>query len=204
MKNLILIRHAATHPQHVFESDKDRLLTQIGFHQIESIVKQLKEKKSLQDYLYSPQLDFWQGGTKTKQPECVNLHEDCELSGKTNKNLSAKRILCSPAKRAVQTAQLLCKKLEINPKLINLSPILYSGDTEAILKSISSQNLSNHVFIIGHNPTLSCLAHKLCPSTNSIILPTAGVISLSFDIINWDDLLTQQGKLLFFIEPKHE
>ena len=122
----------------------------------------------------------------------------------SNNILSAKNILCSPAKRAIQTAQLLCEKLEINPKLINLNPILYSGDTEAILKSFSSLDLSQHAFIIGHNPTLSSLAHRLCPTTKFIILPTAGIISLSFDIITWDDLLTKQGKLLFYIEPKHE
>ncbi|TLY48470.1 MAG: hypothetical protein E6K54_00215 [Gammaproteobacteria bacterium] len=113
-------------------------------------------------------------------------------------------LLCSPAERTLQTAQLICKRLKINPKLINLNPILYSGDTEDIIKLISSLNLSLHTFIIGHNPTLSCLAQKLCPMTQSIILPTAGVISLYFDITNWDNLLTKHGRLLFFIEPGHE
>ena len=51
---------------------------------------------------------------------------------------------------------------------------------------------------------ISGLAHKLCPSTKSIILPTAGVISLNFNIIKWSDLPAKQGKLLFFIEPQHE
>ena len=119
-------------------------------------------------------------------------------------NSSEKIIFCSPAKRAIQTAQLLCEKLEINSKLIHLNPILYSGDTEDILELFSSLNVSQHAFIIGHNPTLSSLAHRLCPTTKSIILPTAGVISLGFDIITWNDLLIKQGKLLFFIEPKHE
>lgn len=168
MKNLILIRHAETHPQQFLEADKDRALTPIGHRQVESIAKQLKEKKNF------------------------------------DKHLSAKTILCSPAKRAVQTAQFLCEKLEINPKLIKISPILYSGDTEAILQAFSLLNSSQQAFIIGHNPTISDLAHKLCPATKSIILPTAGVVSLSFDIINWDDLLTKQGKLLFFVEPQYE
>lgn len=110
-------------------------------------------------------------------------------------------LACSPAKRVIQTAQLICKNLKINSKLINLSPVLYSGNTEDILKLISSLNLSQHIFIIGHNPTLSCLAHKLCPMTKSIILPTAGVISLDFDIGNRNDLFTKPGRLRFFIEP---
>ncbi|MGC1854339.1 MAG: histidine phosphatase family protein [Candidatus Aquirickettsiella sp.] len=161
MKNLTLIRHAETNPQQIFESDKDRILTQRGLHQIENIAKQLKEKKCIPDFL-----------------------------------------LCSSARRAIQTAQLLCEKLEINPKLIKINPILYSSNIEDILKSFLSLNLSQHAFIVGHNPTLTSLAHRLCPTTKSIILPTAGVISLAFDTLTWDDLLIKQGKLLFFIEPK--
>lgn len=163
MKNLTLIRHAATHPQPLFETDEDRTLTQIGHHQVDNIAKQLKEKECLPDYL-----------------------------------------LCSPAKRAVQTAQLLCENLEITSKLIKINPLLYSHDIEAILQSFFLLDLSQHAFIIGHNPTMSDLAHKLCPNTKSIILPTAGVISLSFDIAQWNDVLTQQGKLLFFLEPQYE
>lgn len=113
-------------------------------------------------------------------------------------------LLCSPAMRAIQTAQLLCEKLKINPRLLKLSPVLYSGDTKAILQSFFLLNFAQQAFIIGHNPTLSSLAHKLCSTTKSIILPTSGVISLNFDIVKWDDLLTKQGTLLFFIEPRHE
>ncbi len=160
MKNLTFIRHAEAEPQHFFEKDKDRRLTQKGLYQIDAITNQLKEKKCLPDYL-----------------------------------------LCSPAERALQTAQLICKNLKINSRLIDLNSKLYLGDDEDIIKLVSSLNLFQHIFIIGHNPTLSCLAQKLCPMTKSIILPTAGVISLYFDIANWDNLLTKQGRLLFFIEP---
>jgi|EndMetStandDraft_7_1072992.scaffolds.fasta_scaffold08668_2 phosphohistidine phosphatase len=163
MKNLTFIRHAETYPTQDFESDRDRILTPFGLHQIENIAKQLIEKKFLPDYL-----------------------------------------LCSPAKRAIQTAQLLCEKLKINPRLLKISPKLYSGDTKIILQAFFLLNLAQRAFIIGHNPTLSYLAHKLCLTTKSIILPPAGVISINFDIEKWNELLTRQGTLLFFIEPEHE
>lgn len=111
-------------------------------------------------------------------------------------------LLCSPAKRAVQTAQLLCKDLEITQKIIKINSVLYSGDIEVILQSFFLLDLSQHAFIIGHNPTISSLAYKLCPSTKSIILPTAGVVSLSFDIETWEDLLDKPAELLFFIQPQ--
>ncbi|MFM2323051.1 MAG: putative phosphohistidine phosphatase SixA [Pseudomonadota bacterium] len=112
--------------------------------------------------------------------------------------------LCSPALRTVQTAEILCQKLNIDPKVINLNSELYSGDLKDILCALCAVNTSQQFFLIGHNPTLSCLAHALCPDTQSITLPTAGVISLKFNIKNWDDLLTTQGELLFFMEPAHE
>ncbi len=157
----MLMRHAATHPQQIFESDKDRVLTQTGHYQILNIAKQLKEKKYLPDYL-----------------------------------------LCSPAKRAVQTAQLLCKDLEISQKIIKTNPALYSGDIEAILQSFFLLDSSQHTIIVGHNPTISSLAHKLCLHTKTIILPTAGVVSLSFDIETWENLLDKPAELLFFIQPQ--
>jgi FeS assembly protein SufD len=42
--------------------------------------------------LYSQQLDFWQGAAKTSNRSVFKIHEDCELSGNTAKNLSAKSI----------------------------------------------------------------------------------------------------------------
>jgi cell division protein FtsN len=42
--------------------------------------------------VYPQQLDFSQGAAKTKQPECIKIHEDCELSGNTDKNSSAKSV----------------------------------------------------------------------------------------------------------------
>lgn len=113
-------------------------------------------------------------------------------------------ILSSPAKRAKQTAQFICENLKLAPKLININPALYFGSIEDILQTIFLMDSSKQIFLIGHNPMISGLAHKLCPSTKSIILPTAGVISLNFNIAKWSDLSAKQGKLLFFIEPQHE
>ena len=42
--------------------------------------------------IYSQQWDFWQGAAKMSNRSVSNLHEDCELSGNTDKNSSAKSI----------------------------------------------------------------------------------------------------------------
>jgi phosphohistidine phosphatase len=113
-------------------------------------------------------------------------------------------LLCSPAKRTVQTATILCQTLQLNPKLIKIDNAIYSGDLEAILNSLYGLTTGQQLFVIGHNPTLSDLAHRLCDASKTIILPPAGVISLKFAIKSWDALLKISGKLLFFIKPNHE
>lgn len=119
------------------------------------------------------------------------------------KNCLPDYLLCSPANRTLQTATLLCHTLQLNPEIIKISDILYSGDADAILSTLHRID-SQQLCVIGHNPYLSWLAHLLCNSTKTITLPPAGVISLAFEIENWSELTNTQGRLLFFIEPHHE
>ena len=113
-------------------------------------------------------------------------------------------LLCSPAHRTLQTATLLCHTLQLNPDIIKIDDILYSGDTDDILSALGCVTTAQQLCVVGHNPNLSWLAHLLCNSTKTITLPPAGVISLEFEIENWSELTQAQGRLLFFIEPHHE
>jgi phosphohistidine phosphatase len=113
-------------------------------------------------------------------------------------------LLCSPAKRTLQTATILLHTLKLNPALIEIDNTLYSGDPEEILSSLCILTKPKQLFVIGHNPILSELAHRLCSFTKTIILPPAGAIAIELPINSWDELIkTQQGRLLFFIEPDH-
>lgn len=119
------------------------------------------------------------------------------------KNCLPDYLLCSPANRTLQTATLLCHSLQLNPDIIKISDILYSGDADDILSALHGVD-SQQLCVVGHNPHLSWLAHLLCNSTKTITLPPAGVISLAFEIEDWSELIKAQGRLLFFIEPHHE
>lgn len=121
------------------------------------------------------------------------------------KNYLPDYLLCSPSKRTRETATILCQTLKLNVDLIELDNTLYSGNVEQILSTLSTLTEISQLFIIGHNPILSCLAHRLCSASKKIILPPAGVIGLEFAIKSWVELSkTTQGKLLFFFEPNHE
>lgn len=112
-------------------------------------------------------------------------------------------LLCSPANRTLQTANILCHTLKLNPTLIEIDNTLYSGDPEEILSSLYRLTKPKQLFVIGHNPLLSELAHHLCSATKAIILPPAGVMAIELPINSWDELIKTQGKLLFFLEPDH-
>ncbi len=134
----------------------------------------------------------------TGQLEAENIAQQLQ-----QRNCLPDYLLCSPAKRTLQTATILCQIFKLNSSLIKIDNTIYSGDVNDILRRLRCPTMAKQVFVVGHNPNLSWLAHYLCGISKTIILPPAGVIGLEFAIKNWDELSTS-GKLLFFIEPKHE
>lgn len=146
----------------------------------------------------------------TQHDNTRNLSELGKLQAKNiaaqlkQKNCLPDYLICSPTNRTRETATLLCQTLAINPYLIKINDILYSGDTEDILNTLCCVTTAQALFVVGHNPHLSELAHLLCNTTKTIMLPPAGVIGLEFEIENWHALTKAQGRLLFFIEPNNE
>jgi len=112
-------------------------------------------------------------------------------------------LLCSPTKRTRQTAAILCQTLHLSSRIIHVDDILYSGDLEAILSCLQGLKMAQQLFVIGHNPNISHLAHCLCKASQGIMLPPAGVICLEFSTISWNTLSQVLGRLLFFTEPDH-
>ena len=123
------------------------------------------------------------------------------------KNCFPDYIICSPTKRTMKTATILCDLLQLNPPF-KTDNTIYTGDLEEILAILSCLRTPCHLFLVGHNPIISCLAHELCNAATKMhlpnFLPPAGVVSLEFDMENWDELEKTKGKLLFFIKPDHE
>ncbi len=122
------------------------------------------------------------------------------------KNCLPDYLFCSPTKRTRQTAAISCQTFKSNfDGLLKTDNTLYTGSLEEILSNLCDLTTSSErLFVIGHNPNLSWLAHHLCSASKKIILPPAGVIGLEFAIESWQELSSTQGRLLFFIEPHHE
>jgi phosphohistidine phosphatase len=119
-----------------------------------------------------------------------------------NKQSKPDLIYTSPAIRAFSTATIYARYLEFNYNNFSVLNELYFGsiqDIEKQLKQTSSQK--NVVMIFGHNPTFTELANYYTYADIDNI-PTAGIVSVIFDIDNWIEIERGKGKMNFFQYPK--
>lgn len=90
------------------------------------------------------------------------------------------RILCSPLKRAKQSAEAIAR---VTPSLIEESEALGGNfDQEALLEKLPNPNEDRTIYFVGHDPTLTLFAHNL---VGEKILPTglskSGCVIIAFD-----------------------
>jgi phosphohistidine phosphatase len=121
------------------------------------------------------------------------------------------RILSSPARRAKQTAELVAKACGFR-KAIRWEDSFYEGDSEDLIAALQRlPETVERVLLIGHNPileeTVALLAASFSPVAAAaegwaIKIPTAGLVCLNLEIMEWKDLQPGDGVLLWFIIPK--
>lgn len=111
-------------------------------------------------------------------------------------------ILSSPALRASQTALLvkegggLDAEIEFNDRIYEASPF-------HLLEIVTATPASaNSLMLIGHNPGMEGLLKLLTGETHSI--PTAGLIKVRLNVVNWADVHNDCGAIEMFIRPREE
>lgn len=121
--------------------------------------------------------------------------------------LKIDHILSSTAKRARQTAQLLCEGAGLDAKKIEWQDSLYLADTAALLAAIGqTTGKTKQLMIIGHNPGLEELLCYLCgdelPLTESGKLLTTGAIAIVALPDGWNAIKPHSGHLIELMRPK--
>lgn len=116
--------------------------------------------------------------------------------------LSPDLIICSHAKRTRQTAKYFCEGLGYSYKDVVFNENVYESSAARILNEIHkvAENIKT-LIIIGHNPSLSDLANKLCTGAD-IDLPTTGVAWLCTSADTWDAISARNTSLVYFLSPK--
>lgn len=131
---------------------------------------------------------------------------DAHLMGKLlrKKDIEAGTIISSPAKRALDTAEIFAKELHYKDTIVT-DEKLYMKGTKAILET--AQHLPNqvdHAFFFSHNPDLLDFANIVSGKEHDNV-PTCGVVCIEFKVDNWADASLRNAKLGFFDYPsKHK
>ncbi len=102
-----------------------------------------------------------------------------------DKGMIPRQIISSPAIRALHTAIIFSRVLEIPEKHIIISADLFHSDPEDILDLLGHTPASiESLIIFGHNPGFTDLANILSRLSLSNI-PTSGLVMLEFKTDSW-------------------
>ncbi|MEM7431320.1 MAG: histidine phosphatase family protein [Pseudomonadota bacterium] len=131
---------------------------------------------------------------------------DAPMMGKriAEHGIRPSQITSSPAVRAWTTAKVVAAELGYPLEFLQREYDLYLASLDNILDVIVSQdNGFNSLMLFGHNPGLTQFANYLQPGiTNN--LPTAGVLSVSFESDDWNLYERPQTELVLYDYPKNQ
>jgi phosphohistidine phosphatase len=102
-------------------------------------------------------------------------------------------VLASPALRTRETADLVAGRLNLAAP-VNQVAALYLGAPNALLLALQNcRPTTQTLLMIGHNPGISELAHRLARAAQGVALRTAGVCRLTWPHDSWDRVGTAEA-----------
>jgi phosphohistidine phosphatase len=113
------------------------------------------------------------------------------------------RWLCSPALRALRTAEAVAGAVGWPVARIALEHRLYERSSQEMLALLQAmEDDTAWVVCVGHNPELTDLAYRLS-SKNIANVPTCGVVELRFAMDRWGSLGESDPISVWFDCPKN-
>ena len=113
-------------------------------------------------------------------------------------------IITSPATRALSTAFIFARRLNISLEKIALKEGIYEARVEQFINMLQEiKDEHGAVMVFGHNSTITDLANQLGDCQIKLI-PTSGVVCLDFNINSWKEINNNLGSLKFFEYPKKQ
>lgn len=111
-------------------------------------------------------------------------------------------LLCSPAKRARQTAKRIAAEIDYPREQIHFAEEIYAASLLTLVELLHNLAGENEeVILIGHNPGLSELGQWLDSSAPDW-LPTCGLLKLELPIDRWATVEENAARLLEYDYPK--
>lgn len=113
-------------------------------------------------------------------------------------------IITSPAERAMKTAKLIAKEMDINEEAILSDPTLYMESKSTMLNTIKQiDDKFDIVFLVSHNPGLTDLVNYISLETIENV-PTTGIAVIQIDSQTWKEVDMGNGKMVFYETPKKQ
>ncbi|HEY0029451.1 MAG TPA: histidine phosphatase family protein [Bacteroidia bacterium] len=119
------------------------------------------------------------------------------------KKVSPDLIISSPAIRAISTALIFSRNLEVDPLAISVVKDLYNTNPKEYLKTIRSvENKHNTVFIFGHNPIITNSVNSMITSFTKE-MSTCSIAGIQCDTEKWSAFGTDPIELVYYDFPKN-
>ncbi len=132
--------------------------------------------------------------------------EAAPMMGKRLKgyHIKPQLMLCSPAKRARTTAELLLPELGLTADEITTCDELYNAGLLELIKLIhKTDNHYESLMLFGHNPGFTQLANHL-GDQHIGNMPTCSVYAIEFQVDDWHAVYKGVGTCTLFDYPKKE
>ncbi len=118
------------------------------------------------------------------------------------RSLMPDRLLSSPAKRAIRTAEIIAGAIGFPAGRISRMDRLYGAGVTDLLDILRELNDGDDiVYLVGHNPGLTELINSIS-SDFLDNLPTCGVFCADFEISSWQETGRHRGTRVFVDVPK--
>jgi phosphohistidine phosphatase len=143
------------------------------------------------------------GGMNTPDLDRPLSESGLKDAGKLSNKLSKKGahfdlIVTSPAIRAITTAQILIKQLNMKGCNFLIDPLLYEADSSSLLDYISKASKKyDELMIVGHNPSLIELASFF--AGEPVVMPTCSLIKVNFNFKDWTKVKTEKTSKFSFL-----
>ena len=119
------------------------------------------------------------------------------------RNALPETIVCSPARRAMETLELLNAEMGVAADAIFMQKRIYEASTKTLLEIVRElDDRFSSAMLIGHNPSMTWLASELSgePIHN---MPTCAIAAIELDAEKWKKTGHCPAKLQFLDYPKN-
>jgi phosphohistidine phosphatase len=136
---------------------------------------------------------------------------DAPMMGRTmtERGIDPELVLCSSARRTVDTLALVLPELKVEPKVEYEDALYHASPAEMLEMLRAIQPGASRVMIVGHNPEIQRLALDLIGSGSKHMrdrlqekYPTAGLVVINFTAGLWSSVDVNSGSLNLFLAPR--